>query len=435
MKLVKKRRRIKWERVALLGVMAVALVALIIWLISFIFGSRAIIDSAYSEADMSTKLAGEKVTTIVEKIKDEKDEEKEYIIAIHLPELDNEALMKSIHEFKDKKVAEKNAVTYIDYESVSAFDQYESYVIKATTYEALDENLMPIQEINQEVLALQYDRKTKKVIDINNCIRRQAINTIAFENKVEKEQVQLLKITNSGLILDVNGKNIQYSYADHDKSFIMDNEKIPSALLPGYTAIPLQPRQLDDRPMIAFTFDDGPAPGKTERILAALDKVGGRATFYELGYLMENYPETTRAVVEQGSEVASHSYDHDEKWLGKMTEKEVRDDLGKVNDFFFSITGQEISTFRPPFGAGFDEIFKAFDGEVVYWDVDTRDWESRNTESVIKMTKQYTYDGAVVLFHDIHPTTIDAVEKLIPYFDSLGYQFVTVSELYERNGE
>ena len=150
---------------------------------------------------------------------------------------------------------------------------------------------------------------------------------------------------------------------------------------------------------------------------------------------METYPDTVREVVESGSEVGSHSYDHTYDWMNGMTLEEAVADLDKVDDIFFSLTGQDISLFRPPFGASIKSLSDTITEKIVYWDVDTRDWESKNTEKVIEMCKKYTYDGAIVLFHDIHATTIPAVEQLIEYYDSQGYQFVTVSELYAIKGK
>ena len=148
---------------------------------------------------------------------------------------------------------------------------------------------------------------------------------------------------------------------------------------------------------------------------------------------MENYPDTVRAICEQGSEVANHSYDHD--WLTQKSVEDAVKDIQSVNDIFFSLTGNEINLVRPPYGDYNSALVKAFSEKVVMWDVDTRDWESRNVDSIISMTKKYAYNGAIVLFHDIYSTTATAAVELIKYYDSLGYQFVTVSELYEVKGK
>lgn len=432
MEKVKRKRRIRIGRLMLL-IVGILLCALL--LIGGVFAiknlfKKDIIAAEFANAKTELKLEDDSINNQVYEEKDP-DSDEMLIYALHLPTFSNSDAQQKLDAFVEEIKNEKARVTHIDYESNSAFSQYKSYVITATTYADLD-GLNPINPQTTKQLYISFDQD--KMIDIEDCIRMKAIRQQAKDHSCETENVLLKKITEEGLVLNVNGEDVDFGYDENNTSFVMDNQNIPSIL--KYDKIEVEKREIDpNKPMIAFTFDDGPAPGNTERILAALEKVGGRATFFELGYLMETYPDTVRAIVESGSEVASHSYDHTYDWMNGMSLETAVADLDKVDDIFFSLTGQDISLFRPPFGASIKSLSDTITEKIVYWDVDTRDWESKNTEKVIEMCKKYTYNGAIVLFHDIHATTIPAVEQLIEYYDSQGYQFVTVSELYEAKGK
>lgn len=423
----RRKRRVRVDRVLLLVMGCVLTVALVVGGVMTVRNlfHHPIIAEEYANAN-TNKLENDKIKNEVYSYKDEESQE-EKVVALHTPELSAE-VNEQIKQFVDSVIQEKAKVTHVDYESSSAFDQYKSYVITAVTYQDMD-GLNPIQPGSQKKLYLNFDQD--QVVDIEDCIRGKAISLLAFQNSCDQDQIKLAKISEKGITVDANGKNIEYTYQDNNTSFVMSNTNIPSIL--KYPRIDVQKRELDpNKPMVAFTFDDGPCPGHTERLLAAFESVGGRGTFFELGSLMEAYPDTVRAVVESGSEVANHSYNHD--WLTQLSIPDAQADIQKVNDIFFSLTGNEITLLRPPYGDMNQELASQISENIVYWDVDTRDWESRNTDKIIETTKNYMYDGAVVLFHDIHATTIPAVEQLIQYYHALGYQFVTVSELYEARG-
>ena len=73
--------------------------------------------------------------------------------------------------------------------------------------------------------------------------------------------------------------------------------------------------------------------------------------------------------------------------------------------------------------------------QVALWNVDSEDWKNRDKQITLERAKAGEFDGAVILFHDLYPTTLEAVKELVPYLQSKGYQLVTVSELFEYKGE
>ncbi len=187
------------------------------------------------------------------------------------------------------------------------------------------------------------------------------------------------------------------------------------------------------KPMIALTFDDGPAftnegANSTKRILDILEKNGAKATFFMCGERINSEnSDLLKRELELGCEIGNHTYDH--KHYG---EKVTRDDIKKSSDAIKKGCGKAPTVFRCPGGI----ITKSIQAEcekqgmpIVYWSVDTEDWKSKDPQTIYKRAVSGAYDGSIILMHDIYPTTVEAVEKIVPKLIEQGYQLVTVSEM------
>ena len=197
----------------------------------------------------------------------------------------------------------------------------------------------------------------------------------------------------------------------------------------------INPRKLDkNKPMVALTFDDGPNPVSTPIILDTLEKYNARATFFDLGSLMENNSKIVKREEKIGCEVASHTYSH--KNLNTLSENEVLEEQEKTDEQMQKILGHTSKLIRPPYGnANF--LVKSYlnNYALIGWDIDTLDWESKNAESVIKEVRKYSnYDGKIVLMHSIYKSTAEAVKTIVPELIKKGYQLVTISEMAEAKG-
>ena len=190
-------------------------------------------------------------------------------------------------------------------------------------------------------------------------------------------------------------------------------------------------------PFIAMTFDDGPHASQTPRLLKMLKERNIHATFFVVGKCVAESPEIAKQIVEEGHEIANHSWDH--PLLSKMAEGSVREQLQKTHDVVKQTTGVTMSLMRPPFG-GFTKNQQSWSHatwgyKCILWDVDPIDWQHRNpakTESIIMKT---THSGSIVLCHDIHKTTIDAMPATLDGLIKKGFKFVTVSELIAMHKE
>lgn len=195
-------------------------------------------------------------------------------------------------------------------------------------------------------------------------------------------------------------------------------------------------REIDpDKPMIALTFDDGPS-AHTDRLLDAFAKHGGKATFFVIGNLIDGRKNTVKRIVGEGHEIGNHSWNH--RQLTNLSEEEITDQIMMTRAKIYDTVGVDSLIMRPPYGACNDMV-KAVGSKVgvsfVNWSVDTLDWKSKNAVAVHNEVMKYACDGAIILCHDLHKTTVDAMETVIPELIEKGYQLVTVSELMEYSGK
>ena len=186
-----------------------------------------------------------------------------------------------------------------------------------------------------------------------------------------------------------------------------------------------------DGPYIAITFDDGPHATNTPRLLDMLKQRKIKATFFVVGQCAAEYPAIMKRIVEEGHEIASHSWSHPD--LSRMSEGGVREQLQKTHDIIIQTTGVTPKTMRPPYGA-FTARQRAWANgtwgyKAILWDVDPLDWKVRNAEAVKSKILNGTVNGSIILAHDIHKSTVDAMPDTFDGLLAKGFKFVTVSEL------
>jgi peptidoglycan-N-acetylglucosamine deacetylase len=186
-----------------------------------------------------------------------------------------------------------------------------------------------------------------------------------------------------------------------------------------------------DGPYIAITFDDGPHGTNTPRLLDMLKQRKIKATFFVVGQCVQEYPAITKRIFAEGHEIASHSWSH--PLLTKMSEGGVTEQLQKTHDVILSTTGVAPKVMRPPYG-GFTANQRGWAHakwgyKTILWDVDPLDWKVRNADHVKSEILRRTVAGSIVLAHDIHKSTIDAMPDTLDGLTGRGFKFVTVSEL------
>lgn len=225
-----------------------------------------------------------------------------------------------------------------------------------------------------------------------------------------------------------------------DQQDTIDDLKVQIALkntAPGDPNLPVlgEMSTYAGQKIVALTFDDGPGP-YTERLLDELAKREARATFFVLGTRVSAYPKLIRRMAAEGHVVGNHSNAHN--MLHRMDLVGVRKEMGSCAEKIEKLLGYRPLVMRCPGGnsnAAVEQYAKEAGVPIINWSVDTRDWESRNKEAILKVCKENIKDGSIVLLHDIHSVSVDATIELMDWLVKEGYTMVTVPELlYARRG-
>lgn len=181
-------------------------------------------------------------------------------------------------------------------------------------------------------------------------------------------------------------------------------------------------------PMVALTYDDGPHPVNTHRILDVLEKHGARATFFVVGSRITAYKDCLERQAALGCEIANHSYSH--VTLSVSSDNTVRTEIEKTDALIKKYSGQTPVLCRAP-GGSVGKAAVLTDRPFIHWSVDTMDWHSLSSSKVVSHIKKNVRDGSIILMHDLYGSTAAASKIIIPWLISEGYQLVTVSELLE----
>ena len=181
--------------------------------------------------------------------------------------------------------------------------------------------------------------------------------------------------------------------------------------------------------VIALTFDDGPGP-YTAQLLDILDQHGAKATFFLIGSKVSAQADVLRRMHARGHQLGNHSWSHPE--LPKLPVDQIASEIDRTNDAIKQATGVKPSILRPPYGAVNGvvlEQLRARGMSSILWSVDTRDWADRNSDIVCSRAVAGAHPGDIILMHDIHQTSVNAVPCVLSALKQQGYSFVTVQGL------
>ena len=294
-----------------------------------------------------------------------------------------------------------------------------------TIYTVLQENNHELMAESQQVQLEQLQSQNAEMQSVLSSVSQQqaeeveglksqlssASSQIASQSKVIKKKDKTIKSMKTSISLSDAGKTTKTT----------KEQAVPSR----------EPEDLTGKKLVALTFDDGPGP-YTERLLDEMKKRGVRATFFLLGVKVDQYPELVKRMAEEGHALGNHSYNHEN--LSKLSLSGIENSMDKTAGKIHKLVGFDPEIMRCPGGACSDTVKKYAKSAgipIAYWDVDTRDWESRNVNAIMKVCfgKDGIEDGSVVLLHDIHETSVDASLKIMDRLIEEGYTFVTMPEL------
>ncbi|MFK3958817.1 polysaccharide deacetylase family protein [Guptibacillus hwajinpoensis] len=181
---------------------------------------------------------------------------------------------------------------------------------------------------------------------------------------------------------------------------------------------------------VALTFDDGPSMQVTPRVLKILKQHDAKATFFMLGSQVEKYPSIAERVANSGHEIGNHTEHHMD--LTKVGKPQMVQEIQSSNQKIQDATGQSPTLIRPPYGAinsKVEKVARDNGSSLILWSVDSLDWKSKNAEAINQVVQNEVVSGSIILLHDVHPTTANALPKLLTTLEEEGYQFLTVSQL------
>ncbi|WP_334071828.1 MULTISPECIES: polysaccharide deacetylase family protein [Paenibacillus] len=193
-----------------------------------------------------------------------------------------------------------------------------------------------------------------------------------------------------------------------------------------------------DEKFIALTFDDGPDARQTPEILKVLKQYDAKATFFLVGERVQRYPEIVRRELEEGHEIANHSFHHPS--FRGISADSLTSELTETQEAILAATGSTPVLFRPPGGYYNEKIIRLSKQERLQmilwsWHQDTKDWTSPGIHKIAERVLKNARNGDIVLMHDfVHNSlqTPEALKLILPELKKQGYSFVTVSELLSR---
>jgi len=178
---------------------------------------------------------------------------------------------------------------------------------------------------------------------------------------------------------------------------------------------------------VALTFDDGPSY-YTEGLLDILKERNVKATFFVLGAQVRIQSETVQRMFQEGHQIGNHTWDHPN--LTKLSDAQIREQLRLTDDLIAQLIGEQTPFLRPPYGAYNESVLAASGLPIIFWSVDPLDWKDRDAGTVAARIADAPI-GAIILAHDIHKSTVEAVPAIIAALHARGIRFVTVSKLFE----
>ena len=187
-------------------------------------------------------------------------------------------------------------------------------------------------------------------------------------------------------------------------------------------------RKIDmSKPLIALTYDDGPQTSVGNRIMDIMAQYGQKCTFFMVGDRVASRASEVQRMVAEGHEVANHTYGH--VYLNKVGADTIRSQVDKCNTVIAQAAGVAPAVMRLPGGNKNSTVLANINMPIILWNIDTRDWATRNAESTKAAVIGKVKSGDIVLMHELYESTADATSVIVPTLAEQGYQMVTVSEL------
>lgn len=296
-------------------------------------------------------------------------------------------------------------------------DPFNQIVIKL--YAQAQETMDNIVDVKQAIAMLP-ERVDKKGI----------AETVATVQSIEKK---VLPLAQQPLLDETHERFNRFAKQVSDILLEMGAENLDATLISQVLdcqclSTHLTGTPFDSRPVIALTFDDGPHPEITPQVLAMLEKHQVKGTFFVIGASVDTYPELAKQIVDEGHQIANHTYSHPD--LAKLSDSEVLREIQQTQDAIFNATGATPELYRLPYGSGGARVVRLLKPLTsIIWNVDSEDWQSKDKELIVEQVLMHLQPQSLLLMHDTHHATAPALDELIPLLKERGYRFVFPQEV------
>ena len=313
------------------------------------------------------------------------------------------------------------------------FDKKSGEVVGLADFtEQSDEAAEAIISAAKNSISQTIKQRQQPEIDLNEIINKEALSNFIITNDGNAlawplGQASLLPSSYGELTITVPISSVS-KYLQNPTARKFANIPKPAEKPKPAPAAPT-PAPSTGNKVIALTFDDGPGP-YTAHLLDILDQYGAKATFFLIGSKVSGQASVVRSIQARGHQLGNHSWSHPE--LPKLSVDQIAGEIDRTNEAIRQATGVKPSILRPPYGAVNGVVLEQLrlrNMSSILWSVDTRDWADRNSQIVCSRAVAGARPGAVILMHDIHQTSVNAVPCILSSLKQQGYSFVTIQRL------
>lgn len=390
--------------------------------------------------------------------------EEDLVVRILYPESDVPALNEALESWVNKTVMEYQTECvgcHIEGDCGELTAEYESFLVDKRLVSIKISGVFdkPYLAHPIDIIATFHaDLETQSLLTLDNLLLPKG--RIALESKVAtdagveamfidehlldhwvltSEGLEITLARGDYLPMSAGTKTFLYTYEELDGILSLDNlSKSDPTPIDDTTDVPFSeplPNVLPDSPinpdmpMVALTFDDGPSK-HTDRLLDVFATHGGKGTFFVIGNILENRSDVLQRMVAEGHEIGGHSWDH--RQLTKLGSADLNSQLTSTRTKIQELTGMDATLLRPPYGSYNSDVKNMCTDlgiVMVNWSLDTLDWKYKDPYRIYETILSEVQDRDIILCHDLHGTTVEAMERVVPELIARGYQLVTVSEL------
>ena len=190
--------------------------------------------------------------------------------------------------------------------------------------------------------------------------------------------------------------------------------------------------ELESRPLVALTFDDGPREATTGPLLDGLALREVPATFFLVGSRIPGNEELVCRMAAEGHQIGVHTYDHVE--LKGLDRNGFALQVDRTRALLASLLGEGSYWLRPPYGLLDERAGSWCGGPVILWSVDPEDWRDSDIDRIVSAVVEHTSDGDIILLHDLFPSSAQAALLIVDELLDRGFCFVTVEQLMDERG-